>query len=260
MTERRPLGGWFRDGSEPTPMHAAQKGMKPELPRRFYEQAGVVERDGLFVVALDGKVAHTPGKALLGFDKPEIAALLAAEWAVQGERIDPFAMPMTRIANSAIDGVHAAREAVIAEIASYGGSDFLCYRADGPEELVRRQQEAWDPVLDWGAGNLGAELGVTQGIVHRPQPAAALAAIREAVSTFDDLGLASLHVVTTLTGSVLLALAVARGHLEAEAAWAAAHVDEDYQAEVWGADEEAQQRRAWRWREMEAAARLLRVG
>jgi chaperone required for assembly of F1-ATPase len=259
VTERDPLGKWFRDGAEPDPMHAAQKGMKPERPRRFYKEAGVVERDGLFAVALDGRVAHTPGKALLAFDKAEIAALLATEWARQGEHIDPFAMPMTRIANSAIDGVRSAREAVIAEITAYGGSDFLCYRAEGPDELVRRQNEAWNPVLAWAAESLGAELVVTQGIVHRPQPPAALAAIREAVSIYDALSLASLHVVTTLTGSVLLGLAVACGHLEAEAVWAAAHVDEDHQVELWGADEEAQQRRAWRWREMEAAAKLLRL-
>ncbi|WP_307437492.1 ATP12 family chaperone protein [Labrys monachus] len=238
-------------------MHAAQKGMKPELPRRFYKEAGVVERDGLFAVALDGKVARTPGKALLALETADLAAMLAAEWAGQGDRIDPFAMPMTRIANSAIDGVAAAREAVIAEIASYGGSDLLCYRADGPEELVRRQNEAWNPVLRWAVEELGAGLVVTQGIMHRPQPAEALTAIGRQVADFDDLGLASLHVATTLTGSVLLALALARGHLEAESAWAAAHVDEDYQAQLWGADDEALQRRAWRWREMEAAAKLL---
>lgn len=258
MTERGPLGGWFRDGSEPDPMHAAQKGMKPELPRRFYAQAGVVERDGLFAVALDGRVARTPGKALLAFDDADIAGLIAEEWAGQVERIDPFSMPMTRIANSAIDGVRSAREAVIAEIASYGGSDFLCYRADGPDELMRRQKDAWNPVLAWAADVLGADLAVVEGIVHRPQPAEALAAIRAAVASHDDLALASLHVVTTLTGSAVLGLAVALGHLEPEAAWAAAHVDEDYQAELWGADEEARQRRAARWREMEAAAKLLR--
>jgi len=124
---------------------------------------------------------------------------------------------------------------------------------------VRRQNEAWNPVLAWAAESLGAGLVVTEGIMHRPQPAEALAAIRKAVSSHDDLSLASLHAVTTLTGSVVLALAVACGHLEAEAAWAAAHVDEDYQAGLWGADEEAQQRRAARWREMEAASRLLRL-
>jgi chaperone required for assembly of F1-ATPase len=250
-------GSWFRDGAVPDPMHSAQKGMKPELPKRFYKQAGVVEKDGLLAVALDGRVARTPAKHLLAFSSREIAEALAGEWNGQGSHIDPFAMPMTRIANSAIDGVRSSRQAVVDEIARYGGSDLLCYRADTPTELVRRQNEAWDPILEWCVQDLGAELVVTEGIVHKAQAAKALSAIVHAVSAFDELGLASLHVVTTLTGSVVLALAVARGHLEPEAAWAAAHVDEDYQIELWGSDEEAQRRRAWRWREMEAASRLL---
>jgi chaperone required for assembly of F1-ATPase len=257
MSDRDFYGDWFRDGSEPNPMRAAQKGMKPELPKRFYKRAGVVKREGLVAVALDGRVARTPAKALLAVASPAVAAALAAEWDAQGDHIDPFSMPMTRIANSAIDGVSAARGAVIVEIANYGGTDLLCYRAQMPDELVRRQCEAWDPILEWSVRDIGAALEITQGIVHKTQSPQALAAISRAVAAYDDLGLASLHVVTTLTGSVVLALAVARGYLEPEAAWAAAHVDEYYQTQLWGTDEEAQQRRAWRWREMEAAARLL---
>ncbi|MDZ5448094.1 ATP12 family chaperone protein [Labrys sp. ZIDIC5] len=260
MSDRDFYGDWFRDGATPDPMHAAQKGMKPELPKRFYKEAAVIGEDGRHVVSLDGRVARTPAKNLLAFAAPEMAQAVVAEWNAQGTHIDPFSMPVTRIANSAIDGVRPARQAVIEEIAKYGGSDFLCYRADQPEELVRRQNEAWDPVLAWAAEYLGAELDVTHGILHKQQSPEALAAIAKAVSGHDELGLAALHVVTTLTGSVILALAVAQGHLEPEAAWAAAHVDEDYQAELWGQDEEAQQRRAWRWREMEAASRLLALG
>jgi chaperone required for assembly of F1-ATPase len=257
MSDRDFYGNWFRDGSVPDPMHSAQKGMKPELPKRFYKEAGVVEREGLHVVALDGRVARTPAKALLAVTSREIVEALVAEWNRQETHIDPFSMPMTRIANSAIDGVRQTRQAVIDEIAKFGGSDLLCYRADTPDELVRRQNEAWNPVLEWSAQELGAELSVVEGITHKAQSPEALAAIARAVSAYDDLGLASLHVVTTLAGSVVLALAVAKGHLEPEAAWAAAHVDEDYQIELWGSDEEAQKRRAWRWREMEAASRLL---
>jgi chaperone required for assembly of F1-ATPase len=257
MSDRDFYGNWFRDGSVPDPMHSAQKGMKPELPKRFYKEAGVIERDGLHAIALDGRVARTPAKALLALSSREIAELLAAEWNRQETHIDPFSMPMTRIANSAIDGVRQSRQAVIDEISKFGGSDLLCYRADTPDELVRRQNEAWNPVLEWSVRNLGSELLVVKGITYRTQAPEALAAIARAVSAHDDLGLASLHVVTTLTGSVVLALAVAKGHLEPEAAWAAAHVDEDYQIELWGSDEEAQRRRAWRWREMEAASRLL---
>ncbi|WP_448952923.1 ATP12 family chaperone protein [Labrys neptuniae] len=257
MSDRDFYGDWFRDGATPDPMRAAQKGLRPELPKRFYQEAGVVERDGQHAVALDGRLARTPAKALLAFSSPTMAQAAVAEWNRQGSHIDPFSMPITRIANSAIDGVRQTRQAVIEEIAKYGGSDLLCYRADQPEELVRRQNEAWDPVLAWAADRLGVRLEATQGILHKPQSPQALAAIAEAVAGHDEFGLASLHVVTTLTGSVVLALAVARGQLEPEAAWAAAHVDEDYQAQLWGEDEEAQQRRAWRWREMEAASRLL---
>lgn len=260
MSDRDFYGDWFRDGATPDPMHAAQKGMKPELPKRFYSEANVVEQDGQHAVALDGRVARTPAKSLLAFSKPEMAAAAAAEWNGQGSHIDPFSMPITRIANSAIDGVRTSRQAVIDEISKYGGSDLLCYRVDQPEELVRRQSEAWDPVLAWAADRLGARLIVTHGIQHKQQPPEALAAIAKAVACYDEFGLASLHAITTLTGSVILALAVAEGYLEPEAAWAAAHVDEDYQAQLWGQDEEAQQRRAWRWREMEAASRLLALG
>lgn len=260
MSDRDFYGDWFRDGATPDPMHAAQKGMKPELPKRFYSQASVIEQEGQHAVALDGRVARTPAKALLAFAKPEMAEAAVAEWNAQGSHIDPFSMPITRIANSAIDGVRTARQAVIEEIAKYGGSDFLCYRVDQPEELARRQAEAWDPVLAWAADHLGAKLVVTHGIQYKQQPPEALAAIAEAVARHDEFGLAGLHAVTTLTGSVILALAVAEGYLEPEAAWAAAHIDEDYQAELWGQDEEAQKRRAWRWREMEAASRLLALG
>ncbi|MDQ0474402.1 ATP12 family chaperone protein [Labrys wisconsinensis] len=251
---------WFPEGSDPDPRRAAQKGLRPELPRRFYTEAGVVERDGLFALALDGRVARTPGKRLLAVPSRALAEALAGEWAAQGERIDPSTMPMTRIVNSALDGVAEAMPAVAAEIARYAGSDLLCYRAAEPERLVLRQAEAWTPLLDWAATRYGARLVLAEGIVFAEQPAEALAAIEAALTRFGPIGLAALHVLTTLTGSAVLALAVAERRLEPEAAWAAAHVDEDFQTELWGADEEAQARRAARWREMEAAARVLALG
>jgi chaperone required for assembly of F1-ATPase len=259
MSDRDLFRDWFGDGPKPDPIRSAQKNMRPALPKRFFKEAGVTERDGLFAVTLDGRVARTPGKTLLAVAAEPLAQAMAAEWqALKGE-IDPRLLPITRIVNSAIDGVAREMTAVAAEIVTYSGTDLLCYRAGEPEELVRRQAEAWDPVLAWARSALGADFVSTSGIVHVAQAEEAKAGVAVALAGYDATSLAALSTVTTLTGSALLALAVARRHLEAEAAWAAAHVDEDYQIELWGSDEEAQLRRAGRWREMEAAARILRL-
>jgi chaperone required for assembly of F1-ATPase len=169
-------------------------------------------------------------------------------------------MPLTRLLNSAIDGVANTMAETRADILSYAGSDLLCYRAEEPDTLVARQAHAFDPVLRWAAESLSARLNVTTGVIHVVQPPEALAAIGAALDACDSpVGLAALSVMTTLTGSALLALAVARGFLPAEAAWRAAHIDEDFQAERWGADAEAMVRREARWREFEAAAKGTRV-
>ena len=247
-------------GSErPDPMRSAQQNMRPALPKRFFRQAGIAPHQDLFAVTLDGRTARTPGRALLAVASQPLAEALAAEWQALGEEIDPQRLPITRIVNAAIDGVASQMQAVAAEIITYAGTDLLCYRAGEPEELVRRQHEAWDPVLDWANEALGAPLVATTGVVYVAQPEAVPDAIENALAACDAIALAALSTVTTLTGSALLALAVAHGRLEAEAAWAAAHVDEDYQIELWGSDEEAQARRAGRWREMEAACRILRL-
>jgi chaperone required for assembly of F1-ATPase len=166
-------------------------------------------------------------------------------------------MPLTRIANSAIDGVGPRRAEVEAEIVQYAASDLLCYRAEAPEALVRRQAELWDPILAWSRDRLGAELRIASGIMPVAQPEAARAALARALAPFDSFGIAALHVITTLTGSALLALAHGHGHLDADAAWAAAHVDEDFQIGRWGEDAEAKARRVRRLGEMQAASRLL---
>ena len=164
-------------------------------------------------------------------------------------------MPLTRLLNSAIDGVAHTMAETRADILSYAGSDLICYRAEEPDTLVARQAHAFDPVLRWAAESLGARFNVTNGVMHVAQPPEALAAIGAALDAYDDpVALAALSVMTTLTGSALLALAVARGFLSPEAAWQAAHVDEDFQSERWGADAEAVARREARWREFEAAA------
>jgi chaperone required for assembly of F1-ATPase len=180
---------------------------------------------------------------------------VAAEWERQSDTIDPTDMPLTRLLNSAIDGVAHTMAETRADILSYAGSDLLCYRAEEPDTLVARQAHAFDPVLRWAAESLGARFNVTTGVMHVAQPPEALAAIGAALDAYDDpVALAALSVMTTLTGSALLALAVARGLLSPENAWRAAHVDEDFQAERWGADAEAMARREARRREFEAAA------
>jgi chaperone required for assembly of F1-ATPase len=208
-------------------------------------------------VLLDGKPVRTPAGRELAVPVKALAEALAAEWAAQGERIDPAAMPLTRLVNSALDGVTDRAAEVRAEIVKYAASDLLCYRAEGPAELVRRQAKAWDPVLAWAGSELDVHLATGQGIVPVAQPPAALDVVASRLTSLGALALAAYHVITTLTGSALLALAHARGRLTAEEAWAAAHIDEDWQIGQWGEDAEAQARRARRWAEMQAASRLL---
>jgi chaperone required for assembly of F1-ATPase len=210
-----------------------------------------------FRVLLDGKPMRTPAKSVFAVPSRALAEAIAAEWDAQGERIDPASMPLTRIVNSAIDGVRGRESEVRADIAKYAGSDLVCYRAGAPEELARQQAEAWDDIVTWAGDALGARLLIGTGIMPVAQPAQALARIAEALEDFDAFALAALHVTTTLTGSAVLALALARGQITAENAWAAAHVDEDFQIAKWGEDAEAMARRARRWVEMEAASRML---
>ena len=225
-------------------------------PKRFYRAVTVDGAAPAFRVRLDGRPMRTPAKRELAVPSRALAEALAAEWEAQGERIDPATMPLTRLVNSAIDGA-AGREAEVRDdIAKYAASDLLCYRAEGPTDLVRRQAGAWDPVLAWARETLGAGLVLGQGVVPVAQPRAAIAAVERALAGLDPFSLTALHVVTTLTGSALLALAHAHGRLTAEEAWAAAHVDEDWQTSQWGEDAEAKARRDRRWAEMQAASRL----
>ena len=241
------------------PMRAAQANMRPPALRRFYKRAEVVAADGGgFAVRLDDRAVRTPGKRPLVASTRAVAELIAAEWAAQGETIEPMSMPTTRLANSAIDGVADALAATRAAIANYAAADLVCYRAAAPEALVALQAAAYDPVLAWARDTLGAGLVTTVGVAHVAQPEAALAAARAAVEAYaDPFAVAALHVMTNLTGSLLIALMTARGALSAEAAWRAAHVDEDFQIGLWGEDDEAKRRRAARRRDFEAAAKVL---
>jgi chaperone required for assembly of F1-ATPase len=231
--------------------------LRPPLPKRFYKSVTVARRDKGFAVLLDGRSIKTPKKKDLVLPTKALADAVAAEWAAQTGRIDPDTMPLTRIANTAIDAVADHMREVAADIAAFAGSDLLCYRATAPEGLVTRQKAHWNPVLDWARDALGAGLSLAEGVVHVAQPKEALAGIERALEALDPFRLASLHVMTTLTGSALIALAHARGRLNLEDAWAAAHVDEDWQIEQWGRDAEADARRTKRFAEFEAASRLM---
>jgi len=246
------------------PTEAARRAMRPQRRRRFYEQVSVVEGEGGFGIALDGRPVKTPARRPLAAPTLPLAEALAAEWRAQAEYIDPSAMPLTRLANSIIDGVADAPQAVAAEVEKYLASDLVFYRAEGPEKFIARQAAAWDPLIAWAREALGARFVLAQGLVFVAQPDEALAAACGAIPR-DPSGakalwrIGALHSITTLTGSALIALAVLCGRLSVDDAWAAAHVDEDWNMEIWGRDELALERRAFRFAEMRAAAKVLEL-
>ena len=245
-------------GKEPTaPQNGASR--KSSRPKRFYKDVTVADEDGRSAILLDGKPVRTPGKAPLAVPARALADTVAVEWRAQGTHIDPAAMPLTKLANSAIDGVAGQTDAVIDDIVAHARADLLCYRASGPEKLLAAQKQYWDPVIAWARDALHAPFNLTEGVVHVAQPEEAIAALRKEAETFDTFGLAALHVMTALSGSALLALAVALKRLTPEEAWAAAHVDEDFQIGQWGEDEEAKARREARKRDFDAAARALEL-
>ena len=236
-----------------------QAAMMRPLPKRFYKVAGFEPVPGKpsWRIVLDGRPVKTPGKYALELPTAALADAIAQEWQAQGELIDPAHMRMTTLAFTAIDGVCGKEAAVAAEIVSYAGTDLVCYRATGPDRLVAQQAAAWDPVLAWAKKDLGAQFVATAGLVHATQSATALDRVAAATKPCGPFELAALSVMTSLTGSALLALAVHRGHMTADAAWTAAHVDEDWQIAQWGQDDEASIRRATRGRDLAAAARML---
>jgi chaperone required for assembly of F1-ATPase len=238
------------------PIEATRRGARPALRSRFYCRAATGAVAEGFAVQLDDKPVRTPARRLLAAPTLALAEAIAAEWEAQRDVIDPARMPLTRLANAIIDGVAERFEPVAAEIAKYIASDLLFYRAEKPAALVERQRRHWDPILAWGRQTLGAEFKVGQGVVHVAQPEAALVAARAAIPD-DSWRLAAVHVLTTLTGSALIALALARGFLSVGDAWQAANVDEDWNMEQWGRDELALERRNSRFAEFEAAAALL---
>lgn len=240
------------------PEEAVRRATRRPRRKRFYAHAGVVEAaDDGFAITLDDKPIRTPSGRALVAPHREIAEAIAAEWEAQGEFIDPLTMPLTRFANSVVDAVVDRVEAVADDLAKYFQTDLLFYRAGHPEALVAREAAFWDPLVFWAAEALGAHFILAEGIVHVRQPDTAVGAARAALPT-DPWSIAALHVITTLTGSALLAVALMRGVIDHDRAWAAAHVDEDWNIEKWGIDEEVAARRAARLVDFGAAARILK--
>lgn len=244
--------------SDPDPTRRAQIQMRTPRPKRVYKEAGVAPVEGGFGVLLDGKPARTPGRAHLVLPTESAARLVADEFSAQGEEMDLVSMPVLRLVNTAVDGVAREPEAVVEDILRFASSDLLLYRADSPAALVDRQNAAWDPVLDWARGTLHGRFILAEGVMPVEQPREAVGAVRiHLASRTEPLRLAALHVMTTLMGSALLALAVEAGRLTPDEAWGAAHVDEDWNIEQWGLDSEAVARRNARRRDMKAAAGLI---
>ena len=214
--------------------------MTPSLKKRFWKAAEAQECDGGFGIFLDGRQISTPAKAKLVVPSQALAQEIAAEWGAQDKEVRPETMPATRMANSAIDLVGKQFDAVADMIAEYGGSDLICYRAQSPEELIARQAEHWDPLVDWSGTTLGAGLKVTSGILPVDQDPRSLAALNRQVRDFDPFRLAALHDLVTLSGSLVIGLAVAANHLTPAKGWSISRIDENYQRELWGADEEAE--------------------
>lgn len=222
--------------------------------KRFWSAVTVTSERG---IALDARPVRTPGRVPLILPTGALAEAIAGEWRAVGDTIDPRAMPLTALANAAIDRVASDPRAFAAGLARYADSDLVCYRAETPEPLVARQAAIWDPVIGWAQRRYDVGIEVTAGVVHRAQPPAMLARLGDAVAAFDAWTLAALSPVVTLTGSLLLALALVEGAATPDAVWAAAHVDEDWQVEMWGEDALATQTRALRRADFDAATRFL---
>jgi chaperone required for assembly of F1-ATPase len=222
--------------------------------KRFYELAEVGPGN---VILLDGRPVKTPSRRDLAPPSDALAAAIAEEWNGQVEKVDPRAMPLTGLANAAIDRIAPDPAAFAAGLAVYGESDLLYYRAEGPAPLVARQAEAWDPILAWAGTRYDIAFEVTAGIVHKAQPPATVERLAAATAARDPFALAGLSPLVTISGSLLIALALAEGAISLDRAWAAAMLDEQWQAENWGEDEEAAAALAGRRADFAAAFRFL---
>jgi chaperone required for assembly of F1-ATPase len=222
--------------------------------KRFWKTVTVDAERG---VRLDERPVRTPGRVPLLLPTDMLAEAVADEWREVTDDIDPRAMPLTGLANAAIDRIAPDPASFAAGLAAYGESDLLCYRAESPPDLVARQAALWDPPLDWARDRYDVHFEIVIGVIHRPQPEATIARLGAAIATRRPFELAPLSPIVTITGSLVLALALAERAMEAEAVWAAANLDEDWQAEHWGEDDLAVKARETRQHDFAAAARFL---
>lgn len=227
--------------------------------KRFWKAAAAVPEDGGWALQLDGKPLRTPAREPLLVPSEHLAQAVADEWNAAGEMVDPREMPLTGLANAAIDRIAPDPQAFAAELAKYGESDLACYRAEGPRRLVERQEKNWDQLLAWARRRFDVDFCTTSGIVYVPQPEPTLRQLGNAVAANDPYRLAGLAPLITIGGSLVAALAVLEGALTAEAAWDAVTIDEQWQREQWGSDEEAEAVLEARRRDFLAAARFLEL-
>lgn len=227
--------------------------------KRFWKEVTTSPSEAGFGVFLDGRPIKTPAKVTIALPTKALAEAVAEEWDAVDEVIDPNRMPMTRSANAAIDKVMTQFDEVAAMVAEYGGSDLICYRADGPDLLCQRQAEAWDPMLDWAAEEYGARLRPVVGVMPVAQDPAALAAMHDAVRAQSAFQLTALHDMVGLTGSLVIGLAMSRGQLGADAAWQMSRIDEAWQIEQWGPDADAEDTAARKLDELRHAERLYAI-
>jgi chaperone required for assembly of F1-ATPase len=225
--------------------------------KRFYKRAGVVPAAGGHGVALDARLVKTPGKHDLIVPSLPLAIAVAAEWEAQQSEIHREGMPLTRLAGVTIDRSAIERDAVVRQVAHYAGTDLVCYRATHPPALAARQETVWQPLIDWAEERYKAPLIITAGVVPTSQPAASLAAFAAAVAAHDDFVLTALHAATTACGSLVIALALLEGHLDAGDAFVASQLDESFQIEAWGEDKEQSERRTALSAEISAAAQFI---
>lgn len=227
--------------------------------KRFYDKADAVRTSDGWAIALDERPVKTPGRKPLAVPARKLADAIAAEWAGQEKEIDPASMPLTGLANAAVDRVAPQAKEFAAELAEYGETDLLCYRADSPAELVAKQAAAWDPLLEWAQKRFDTGFETITGIVHRPQPESTVMRLRGATEAYDPFRLTGLSPLVRIGGSLVAALALAENAFDEETVWAATRVDEDWQASQWGEDEDAIAARDARRREFSAGMRFIRL-
>lgn len=260
--ESAPVTQQTAPADQVNPETAAQKAMQPVLAKRFYEKVSVEQiDDDQWTVLLDGRGVRTPGKRKIALPERALAKMLAEEWQAQEEFVDPARMPITRLVNTALDGIEGDKQAIVEDVLKYANTDLTCYRASGPEELVDRQRGGWDPILDHMQQRTGYAFETVTGLMPVKQPTEALAGLRGLTREWagpdqDPFSLAALHTFTTLTGSIFLTFALIDGLVDPDRCWQLAHIDEVWNESQWGKDYEANKRRAIRLEEFQAAWRL----